>query len=145
MSKIHFSKNFTGRHDKPYCGTYCDFEDMNHPIVSPYFDKVTCFKCARKVLKEERETPKICCFSCGKKITGRKYLVDTRDHQTVYVGPECFKHVRRAGETGYQPPLGGPMLWELEKEISWFCHNCSVEVPNGERCKHCGKTKTEKS
>ena len=55
-----------------------------------------------------------CCFACGKAITRfPPAIVDTRDGQTVYVGPECFQHVKRAGDVGYQPPLGGPRLWLL--------------------------------
>jgi len=48
---------------------------------------------------------------------GRKYLADTRDGQTVFVGPECFKHIRAAGDEGYQPPLGGPRLFEMSQQM----------------------------
>ena len=53
------------------------------------------------------------CFACGKELKSPN-LVDTRDGQTVYVGPECFAKVREAGESGYQPPKGGPKLYLLE-------------------------------
>lgn len=54
------------------------------------------------------------CFACGKKFGKRgQFLVDTRDGQEVYVGPECLKHVQAAGDTGYQPAKGGPRLYPL--------------------------------
>ena len=58
------------------------------------------------------------CFACGRKIgkRGKTLLVDTRDAQTVYVGSECYKLIEKAGNEGYQPPLGGPRLWLVEKE-----------------------------
>lgn len=44
------------------------------------------------------------CFACGKPLkAGKSFLVDTRDDQTVYVGPECYKRVVEAGEEGYKP------------------------------------------
>ncbi len=51
------------------------------------------------------------CFACGKKLGKNPCVVDTRDSQFVFVGSECYKEIKRAGETGYQPPLGGPRLW----------------------------------
>lgn len=29
--------------------------------------------------------------------------------------------------------------------VSWYCHSCFTEVPKGERCKYCGKSKREKT
>lgn len=52
------------------------------------------------------------CFACGRKLhEGMERIVDTRDAQTVYVGPECYRKIKAAGEIGYQPPLGGPKLY----------------------------------
>lgn len=51
------------------------------------------------------------CYACGRKIVGTPAMADTRDAQTVYVGPECFRKIKQAGESGYQPPKGGPRLW----------------------------------
>jgi hypothetical protein len=56
------------------------------------------------------------CFACGKTIRNRRFLIDTRDSQTAIVGPDCFKRVRDAGEDGYQPPLGGPRLFEISQQ-----------------------------
>lgn len=42
------------------------------------------------------------CFACGKPIRSKGYLVDTRDDQTVYVGPDCFKAIQASGDRGYQ-------------------------------------------
>jgi len=54
------------------------------------------------------------CFACGRLLSTRKppVLVDTRDDQKVYVGPECAKRVT---EAGYQPPKGGPKLYPLPR------------------------------
>lgn len=43
-----------------------------------------------------------------------KHLVTCADDQTAFVGPECFKKIRAAGDDGYQPPLGGPRLYLIE-------------------------------
>lgn len=45
-------------------------------------------------------------------------IVDTRDGQTVFVGSECFKLIKKAGESGYQPPKGGPRLWCIPKGLT---------------------------
>lgn len=55
------------------------------------------------------------CFACGKALELIRLRVDTRDDQIVFVGPDCFRKVQSAGESGYQPPLGGPRLWMLEE------------------------------
>jgi hypothetical protein len=51
------------------------------------------------------------CFACGKKIKGMPYKADTRDDQTVFVGPKCYTYIMLAKDDGYQPPLGGPKLY----------------------------------
>lgn len=52
------------------------------------------------------------CFACGRKLAGRRgFLIDTRDDQLEFVGPECVKNVQAAGPDGYQPPAGGPRLF----------------------------------
>jgi hypothetical protein len=51
------------------------------------------------------------CYACGKKLGKNPALVDTRDEQLVYVGRECLKLIKQAGEQGYQPPQGGPRLY----------------------------------
>lgn len=53
------------------------------------------------------------CYACDKQIRNTPYLVDTRDAQVVFVGPECFKRIRDSGPDGYQPPKGGPRLWTI--------------------------------
>jgi len=58
------------------------------------------------------------CFACGRKILENPYEADTRDDQFVWVGPECFKHIRAAGDAGWQPPRRphGPRLYPMPKE-----------------------------
>ena len=56
------------------------------------------------------------CFACDRRLGRTPALVDTRDGQTVYVGTECYKLIKAAGDTGYQPPTGGPRLYLLPSE-----------------------------
>lgn len=53
------------------------------------------------------------CFACGKAMRSWGTMVDTKEDQAPYVGPECAKKIKRAGPKGYQPPLGGPRLYVL--------------------------------
>lgn len=56
------------------------------------------------------------CFACGKAFRdGKKLLADTREDQKVFVGSACMKKIIRAGEAGYQPPLGGPRLYPVRQ------------------------------
>ena len=59
------------------------------------------------IVREERQD----CFAYGRKLGTNPALVDTRDDQFVFVGRECLKQIEKAGETGYQPPKGGPRLY----------------------------------
>lgn len=59
------------------------------------------------------------CYACGKQLTA-KYLeessnciADTKDAQLVYVGKECMRKIMASGSKGYQPPKGGPRLFQL--------------------------------
>jgi hypothetical protein len=56
------------------------------------------------------------CFACGKTIKGRKYLVDTRDDQIVFVGVSCYKHIKRSGERGWGLREHGPRLYLITEE-----------------------------
>lgn len=58
------------------------------------------------------------CFACDKVMKNMKYLIQVaQDDQTAFVGPECFKKVVKAGKDGYQPPLGGPRLFEISQQL----------------------------
>lgn len=58
------------------------------------------------------------CFACDKPMgRSRGYLVRCVDEQTAIVGPDCFKQIRSAGPDGYQPPLGGPKLFEISQQL----------------------------
>lgn len=74
------------------------------------------------------------CFACGKKLGKRGgFLVDTRDDQEAFVGPECFKHVQAAGKEGYQPPKGGPRFWPLSVAgVLADMDRCTRELPGTE-------------
>lgn len=57
------------------------------------------------------------CFACGRKLGSTKLIeADTLEDQRVFVGPECAKHIRTAGDRGWQPPRGGPRLYPLSDE-----------------------------
>lgn len=58
------------------------------------------------------------CFACNKKLGSNPYPVDTRDDQYVLVGSECYKKIKSAGDSGYQPPLGGPRLYCIPAGLS---------------------------
>ena len=56
------------------------------------------------------------CFACGRPLGSNPTLVDTRDGQLVYVGPECFGKVASGNPNGgWQPPKGGPRLYLCQK------------------------------
>lgn len=55
------------------------------------------------------------CFACDKPLGKSPKMADTRDGQTVYVGSECFKQITKSGESGWQPPKGGPKLYPLPR------------------------------
>lgn len=75
----------------------------------------------RKALGASKATQEKC-FACDKPIQpGKECMVETADHQTVYVGSECYRKVKAAAknpgtgfepERGYQPPKGGPRLYD---------------------------------
>jgi hypothetical protein len=58
------------------------------------------------------------CFACNKRLGKNPALVDTRDGQFVFVGSECFRLIKKAGESGYQPAMGGPRLYTLPKGMT---------------------------
>ena len=66
------------------------------------------------------------CFACGRKLGKNPLLVETIDHQTVYVGSECAKHVRKA-EDGWQPPKGGPRLFLLCETAGASCASVGLQ------------------
>lgn len=57
------------------------------------------------------------CFACGRPLGAAKPVeADTLEDQRVIVGPECARHIRAAGEHGWQPKRGGPRLYQLSDE-----------------------------
>lgn len=71
------------------------------------------------------------CFACDKLLGKNPTLVDTHDSQTAYVGSSCFNLIMRAGDNGYQPPKGGPRLYQIKR-----CDGCSVNIPWEHRCQN---------
>ena len=57
------------------------------------------------------------CYACDKPIKTMQAvtLVMTSDDSPVWVGRDCARHIRQAGDTGYQPPKGGPVLFYVEE------------------------------
>lgn len=63
-------------------------------------------------------TETIKCFACDKVTRGDVRRVVTEDNaQHPYVGPDCYRKVKAAGEIGYQPPKGGPRLFLTERVL----------------------------
>lgn len=41
------------------------------------------------------------CFACNRKLKdGKSFLVDTRDDQKVFVGSDCYRKIKEAGDEG---------------------------------------------
>lgn len=53
------------------------------------------------------------CYACGKKLGRNPHRADTRDDQWVFVGSECYKEIKAAGEQGWRYAHGGPRLYLL--------------------------------
>jgi hypothetical protein len=56
------------------------------------------------------------CFACGKILSGKTYVVITEDGgQLPWVGPDCYKQVKAAGDKGWVPTRqhgkSGPRLF----------------------------------
>lgn len=68
-------------------------------------------------LSADSASPLDRCFACDKPLRNRAFLATCADEQTVYVGPDCFAYIRSAGRDGYQPPLGGPKLFEISQQL----------------------------
>jgi DNA-directed RNA polymerase subunit RPC12/RpoP len=58
------------------------------------------------------------CFTCEKKIIDKINLVTTKDGETVFVDPICYKKIVESGELGYQPPWGGSRLYVLKYSLN---------------------------
>jgi hypothetical protein len=64
---------------------------------------------------KELSAPAARCFACNKPMKGSRHLVACQDDQTAFVGPECFRKIRKSGAAGYQPELGGPRLYIITR------------------------------
>ena len=63
------------------------------------------------------------CFACSARLTRPEsvFLSDKFSYgwqYEVHVGPECFKHVKAVGVTGYQPPKAGPRLFLIADDAA---------------------------
>ena len=63
------------------------------------------------------------CFACDRPLGDSPIMAQCEDDQIVYVGRECARRIKDAGDFGYQPPKGGPLLYSLE--------GCDCEWPVG--------------
>lgn len=57
------------------------------------------------------------CYACDRPIKDELHVrkIFTSDNQMQYVGVNCFNKVRKAGDKGWQPPKGGPRLFETKR------------------------------
>lgn len=53
------------------------------------------------------------CFACEKPLKEGGFIAWTRDGQQVEVGSECNKRINGMQQHGYQPPKGGPRLYNV--------------------------------
>src|SRR5262245_3042190 len=60
------------------------------------------------------------CYVCDRPVrrngfgvvgVGKKTVL-TVDGERQFVGPDCYRRIVDAGPSGYQPPLGGPRLYD---------------------------------
>lgn len=53
------------------------------------------------------------CFACGQRLRSWQaaYMEDD-DQQAQPVGSDCFRHIIQGGAQGWQPPKGGPRLYQ---------------------------------
>lgn len=61
------------------------------------------------------------CFACERPLKGWAIEAQVCGELTiVHVGPDCFKRIVSAGDSGYQPPLGGPKLRPpTDEALAW--------------------------
>lgn len=53
------------------------------------------------------------CFACGRRLhASRPATARAGDGQTVLVGITCATKITEAGAAGYEPPRGGPRLYD---------------------------------
>lgn len=52
------------------------------------------------------------CFACDRDLSGKRTFVceTIAMDQTIYVGAECYRRIKKSKTAGYQPPKGGPKL-----------------------------------
>jgi hypothetical protein len=53
------------------------------------------------------------CFVCDKPMRSTHRVVTEDGAQHPFVGPECYRHIRKCGDSGYQPSRGGPRLFAI--------------------------------
>lgn len=74
-----------------------------------------CYPIGKGCLDKLKKAMSEKCFACGKVLKGQKRnIAFTEDGQSIFVGSECYK---RIGDSGYQPPLGGPKLWRGKTNV----------------------------
>lgn len=63
-------------------------------------------------------SPEERCFACDRKLGKHPKLVATREsgQSNVYVGSECYRQIRKTTDKGWQPPKGGPRLYDDFKQ-----------------------------
>lgn len=56
----------------------------------------------------------------------REVFLEDDSHQTVYVGPTCFKKVERAGSAGVQSKNGGPRVFFTYEQAAKFASDAKT-------------------
>jgi len=68
------------------------------------------------------------CFACDRPMKTTRHLIDTRDGQTAYVGADCFKKVKAAGEAGYGGKNWKPGMVRMYMMPDKECPTCGGPV-----------------
>ena len=66
------------------------------------------------------------CYACNRPVGQKSHLAIVKGESPdypYYVGRECYKLIQAAGPTGYQPPLGGPILIDCDQDKAWEAVN----------------------
>jgi hypothetical protein len=59
------------------------------------------------------------CYACGQRMNiGTPVYTADDNQQEQLVGPDCYLHTKAAGPTGWQPPQGGPRLFQHKADAA---------------------------
>lgn len=57
------------------------------------------------------------CYACDKPLMMNAYEALTIDNQLIWVGADCARKIAKANKEGWQPPKGGPKLFDPSRRV----------------------------